>query len=98
MDRGLNHAGALCELPRLFCGNSHSGAAFNFCPDIRVHGLPQRLGEAPAAPIVRVASSRGLGSWCKNRNIFSDKLFFARNLPAATFFLARFLPVAPAKT
>ena len=41
--RGLDPAGALCELPRLFCvcGISHSNEAFNFCPDVRVHRLPR---------------------------------------------------------
>ena len=29
--RNLQPAGVLCELPRLFCGNSHSNAAFNLC-------------------------------------------------------------------
>ena len=42
MDRGSDSAGALCELPRLFGGNSHCYAAFNFCPDVRVHWLPRR--------------------------------------------------------
>ena len=35
---------ALCELPCLFCGNSHSDAAFIFCPDVSVHRLPRQLG------------------------------------------------------
>jgi hypothetical protein len=61
VDRGLDPAGALCELPRLFCSNSHSNAVFNFCPDVRVHQLPRRSGEAPAALIVRVACRRGVG-------------------------------------
>jgi hypothetical protein len=42
VDRGSDPAGALCELPRLFGGNSHSDDAFNFCPDGRVHWLPRR--------------------------------------------------------
>jgi hypothetical protein len=42
VDRGSDPAGALCELPRLFGGNSHSDAAFIFCPDVRVHRLTQR--------------------------------------------------------
>ena len=42
VDRGSDPAGALCELPCLFGGNSHSDAAFNFCPDFRVHWLPRR--------------------------------------------------------
>ena len=64
-------AGALCELPRLFGGNSHSNAAFNFCPDqlgcvqlprpVRVHRLPRKLGLCAAAPIVRVECGRGVG-------------------------------------
>ena len=66
VDRGSDPAGALCELSRLFCGNSHSDAAFNFCPDVRVHWLPRHYGEAPAALIVKVACRGvGLGGWCK---------------------------------
>ena len=43
VDQGSDPAGALCEeLPHLFCSNSHSDAAFNICPDVRVHRLPQR--------------------------------------------------------
>jgi hypothetical protein len=57
----LYPAAELCELPSLFCGNSHSGAPFNCCPNVRVHRLPCRYGEAPAALIVRVASGRGVG-------------------------------------
>lgn len=34
-------AGAQCELPCLFGGNSQSDAAFTFCPNIRVHWLPR---------------------------------------------------------
>ena len=64
-------AGTLCELPRLFGGNSHSDAACNFCPDqlgcvrlprpVRVHRLPRKLGLCAAAPIVRVECGRGVG-------------------------------------
>ena len=64
-------AGALCELPRLFGGNSHSDAACNFCPDqlgcvrltrpVRVHRLPRKLGLLAAAPIVRIECGRGVG-------------------------------------
>ena len=61
MDRGLDPAGVLYELPRLFGSNSHSDAAFNFCPDVMVHWLLRRQGEALAAPIVRAACSRGVG-------------------------------------
>ncbi len=42
VDRGSDPACALCELPRLFGGNSHSDAAFSFCPDVRVHRLTRR--------------------------------------------------------
>ena len=35
VDQGSDPAGALCELPPKRCGNSHSDAAFNFCPDVR---------------------------------------------------------------
>jgi hypothetical protein len=42
VDRGSDSAGALCELRRLFGGNSHSDAALNFCPGVRVHRLPRR--------------------------------------------------------
>ena len=41
MDRGLEPAGALCELPHLFCGNSHSNAAFNFAPTLGYIGCPE---------------------------------------------------------
>ena len=64
-------AGAMCELPRLFGGNSHSNATCNFCPDqlgcvrlprpVRVHWLPHKLGLRAAAPIVRVECGRGVG-------------------------------------
>jgi len=64
-------AGALCELPRLFGGNSHSDAACNFCPGqlgcvrlprpVRVHWLPRKLGLHMAAPIARVECGRGVG-------------------------------------
>ena len=41
VDQDSDPAGVL-ELPRLFCGNSHSDAAFNFCPDVGVvHRLPR---------------------------------------------------------
>ena len=44
VDRGLDpagaiSAGAMCELPCLFGGTSHSDDAFNLCPDVRVHQL-----------------------------------------------------------
>ena len=40
VDLGSDPAGMLCELSRLFGGKSHSDAAFNFCPGVRVHRLP----------------------------------------------------------
>ena len=52
---------AVCEFPCLFCGNSHSNAAFTFRPAVRVHRLPRCSGEALAALIVRVVCGRGLG-------------------------------------
>jgi hypothetical protein len=46
VNRGSDPAGALCELPHLFGGNSHSNAAIIFCPDVRAdvrvrHRLPR---------------------------------------------------------
>jgi len=37
----------------------YSDAAYNFCLEVRVHRLPRRYGEAPAAPIVRVVCAGG---------------------------------------
>ena len=42
-----NPAGALCELTCLFCGNSHSDAVFNFCPDVtRLAPIYLRAGKS----------------------------------------------------
>ena len=51
--------GALCELSRLFCGDSHSDAAFIFGPIVRVHpaALTVRVHEVPRP--VRVRSQGG---------------------------------------
>ena len=62
--QGLDPAGALCDLLHLFCSLrqlTQREAAFYFCPNVRVHWLPQHKGELPAAPIVRVACRGGVG-------------------------------------
>ena len=56
-------AGALCESPHLFCGDSHSNAPFIVAPIVRVHpaALTVRVHEVPRP--VRV---RSYGGWVRN--------------------------------
>ena len=63
MPSKFKFAGALCESPRLFCGDSHSNAAFHFPLIIRVYpaALTVRVHEVPRP--VRVHSQ---GGWVRN--------------------------------
>ena len=67
VDRGSDPACALCELPRLFGGNSHSDAAFSFCPDVRVHRLTDVRVRHRLPRWLGLRAVGGLGSWSKNK-------------------------------